>query len=149
MDEISSQMMGHLSHAISTHYTASEIEALFLYAGAPDRPPESNKAKTVLALLRATNTECAAPLEVLGKILNDFVSRERSGASKWNGGEDAAAELKRDQAKAVKVLREEGFELGKGGALRRAARRRAPRSPWLSWLRRRVCWLWIRKFNGH
>lgn len=126
MDEISSQMMGHLSHAISTHYTASEIEALFLYAGAPDRPPESSKAKTVLALLRATNTECAAPLEVLGKILNDFVSRERSGASKWNGGEDAAAELTRDQAKAVELLCEEGFELGKGG---RIAARGAQASP--------------------
>lgn len=138
MDEISSQMMGHLSHAISTHYTASEIETLFLSAGAPDRPPESNKAKTVLAFLRAVNKQSAAPKEVLGKILEQFLSKEEPDVV-----------LKRDQAKAVKVLREEGFELGKGGALRRAARRRAPRSPWLSWLRRRVCWLWIRKFNGH
>ena len=77
-NEIPSKIISILSRTLPTHYTAAEIDALFLYAEAPDYPLDETKQKKVLGWLRATNKKSSDPIKTLNTILEDFLAMEPS-----------------------------------------------------------------------
>jgi hypothetical protein len=73
LDKIPTSLIGLLSRVIPARYTASQIDSLFLSAGAPEAVPEGSKQTKVQNWLRKINLESAEPLRILGKIVDDFM----------------------------------------------------------------------------
>lgn len=53
--------------------THVKINSLFLYAGAPDNPPEGTKAVKTQEWLKRINEECDDPLLILGKLIECYM----------------------------------------------------------------------------
>ncbi|WP_375659535.1 abortive infection family protein [Bartonella sp. MR30HLJHH] len=69
-------IIGLLSPMFAHHYTHKELDDLFIASFAPPEVPEGTKIQKVKAWLRAINSQCEEPLEVLGNLLGDFLEKE-------------------------------------------------------------------------
>lgn len=76
-----------VSQVFDQFYTHSDIDSQFAYADAPGDPPDGNKVKKTMEWLRRTNKQIDAPLEVLGRLLEDIMEREiLEYGSGWHSG---------------------------------------------------------------
>ncbi|WP_375653339.1 MULTISPECIES: abortive infection family protein [unclassified Bartonella] len=69
-------IIGLLPPMFAHHYTHNELDDLFIASFAPPEVPEGTKIQKVKAWLRAINSQCEEPLEVLGNLLGDFLEKE-------------------------------------------------------------------------
>lgn len=121
MDKIPTSIIGLLSKVFPDRYTQAEINALFLYAGAPETIPDLSKAKKVQEWLRQINKNSDNPLEILGMILEDFFEKDVSTNTFWlNSEDDHEAKLKEEQTKIRATLAREGIAYVRGGNIVKA-----------------------------
>lgn len=121
-DKIPTSLIGLLSTIIPEYYTRAQLDALFLYAGAPPSPPEVNKATAVQSCLRATNVQNPSPIRVLGVILDDFMEKRLNETRSWGSATPSEQEVALEKCKTNvrETLGREGFSLVKGGAIVKA-----------------------------
>jgi hypothetical protein len=98
--------------------TASELEShaslesLFIYAGASGDPPLGSKHVKALAWLRATNKDAnAAPLRILGKIIESWMEAPLDPSNEWHQGRIKA------RHRLAKTLAECGLTYVQGGVV--------------------------------
>lgn len=71
--------------------THASLNSLFMYAGAPGEPPEGSKTVKAQEWLRRTNKDATVrPLEVLGRIIENYMESDPT----WMGGAEALERLK-------------------------------------------------------
>jgi hypothetical protein len=105
MEKIPTSLIGLLSRIIPARYTASEIESMFLYAGAPEAVPEGSKSTKVQNWLRKANMESAEPLKILGKIIDEFMVNAIPANPYWNNSDtDPEVKLKEEKAAILEAL---------------------------------------------
>lgn len=115
---IPTSIIGLLSQIFPDRYTQAEIDALFLYSGAPEPIPDLSKAKKVQAWLRRTNQLHDEPLKVLGQILDDFMEKTDVGAGFWSSSTtDEEIKLEKDKAKIQETLARDGMSFARGGTI--------------------------------
>ena len=118
MDKIPTSLIGLLSRVIPTRYTASQIDSLFLYSGAPETVPEGSKSTKVQNWLRKINLESTEPLKILGRIVDDFMVNAIPANPYWNASDaDPEELLKQEKAAILEVLSQEGLAYVRGGAI--------------------------------
>lgn len=67
---------------LETHAT---LDSLFIYAGASGDPPQGNKVAKGLEWLRNTNKDQSAqPLEVLGRLIENYMESENDPQNSWD-----------------------------------------------------------------
>lgn len=71
--KIPSPVIAILSTNMPDFETHATLDSLFLYADAPGEPPEESKTSKVQTWLRRVNRESDAPLEVLGRIVENYM----------------------------------------------------------------------------
>lgn len=117
-DKIPAATIGLLSQIMPDYYTHNDIDGLFLTASAPENIPEGSKSSKVMTWLRAVNAECAAPLEVLGTIIGDFMDKEPYNPNKFfdqKSDDEYARKLKDAQEKVTQSLSKDGLCYARGG----------------------------------
>jgi len=57
---------------VSEKLGPAHLDSLFIYAGAPDDAPVGSKQAKALAWLRKVNKECPFPLQILGRIIENY-----------------------------------------------------------------------------
>lgn len=70
------RLINLLKDIIPRYYTHSEIDGLFIYAGAPNVIPQGSKPSKVWEWLRAVNLQSAELLRILQVILEDFLEKD-------------------------------------------------------------------------
>jgi len=115
-DRIPTSIIGLLSQVFPDRYTQSAIDSLFLFAGAGEPIPEGNKSTKVQSWLRQINSTSAAPLTVLGAILDDFLEKDGPGSTFWLSSDiDHVAKLQAEKIQIRETLAREGLTYVRGG----------------------------------
>ncbi|GBR15447.1 abortive infection family protein [Acetobacter sp. TBRC 12305] len=116
MEKIPTSIIGLLSQIFPDRYTQAEIDALFLFSGAPEPIPDGSKATKVQAWLRQINSRCNEPLKILGSILDDFLEKQSPGNTFWlNSTDDHVAKLAAEKDRIRETLTREGLTYVRGG----------------------------------
>ena len=108
--KIPSSLIGLLGPILGDSYTHTDLDSLFMYAGATGDPPEGNKTRKVQVWLRKTNTEHDEPLRVLGTVLSDVLDvphRMDPPPDEWTAPRNRIREL----------LQQEGLTYQHGGRI--------------------------------
>jgi len=92
-----------------------EINALFQKAGAPEPSPPGSRSRKIKTWLKQVNQECEFPLEVLGKILQDFMDCD---IDMFEDYYRSVREKKWD--KILDALEYEGLSYRRGGVVARS-----------------------------
>ena len=118
MDRIPTSLIGLLSQILPDRYTMAQIDALFLFAGAPEPMPVGSKATKVQAWLRQTNTIAGDPLKIVGVILDDFMEKAKPSNSYWlNAGVDHVKAMEEEKKKIKETLARDGMTFIRGGTI--------------------------------
>lgn len=121
MDKIPTSIIGLLSQIFPLPYTQANIDALFLFAGAPEPIPDGSKATKVQAWLRQINKLSDEPLKVLGAILDDFMEKPLPTNTFWqSSSDDHAKKLEEQKDKVRETLAREGLTYIRGGNIVKA-----------------------------
>ncbi|WP_413220149.1 abortive infection family protein [Tritonibacter mobilis] len=115
MERIPTKVIGNLSSILPDWYSHAGIDALFLYAGAPEEVPDLSKPKKVETWLRSTNKFVDEPLSVLEVILDDFFEKPLEQFSAWmpEAGE-RQEKLDADKRKLDRTLASGGLVFSSG-----------------------------------
>lgn len=107
-DIIPATVIGLLAEIFPEKYTHAEIDSLFLQAGAPDHRPAGSRSVKVRKWLYNINNQSEEPLEVLGKILEEYMDQEfeEKEVYDWEAGKDIRLELESWQIEIQKKQRE-------------------------------------------
>jgi hypothetical protein len=90
--------------------THATLDSLFTYAGAPGEPPPGSKPAKAQAWLRITNKdETLKPLEVLGRLIENYMEAPLDPEKPWD------QERLKDRERIVKVLAQCELQYVKGG----------------------------------
>lgn len=118
LEKIPTSIIGLLSQLFPDRYTQAEIDALFLYSGAPEPIPGLSKPKKIQAWLRQTNQLHADPLKVLGQILDDFIEKTDSSVDLWSSSSEYEdLKLEKEKARINETLAREGLAFHRGGGI--------------------------------
>ncbi len=117
---IPAPIIGLLSNFFPDYYTHNEINSLFLTAGAPEDIPLGSKPTKVTSWLRLINQECETPLEVLGRILEDYMDAESPDEQTYhqrlyNTIEEAQEAYNKPRDRLRNALAKDGLQYGRGG----------------------------------
>ncbi|WP_375669200.1 abortive infection family protein [Bartonella sp. MR168JLCBS] len=110
--------IGLLPPMFAHHYTHNELDDLFIASFAPPEVPEGTKIQKVKAWLRAINSQCEEPLEVLGNLLGDFLEKEYydPDPSGFNPPlYEKILQLQKDKCTVLEKLKEYDLEYQRGG----------------------------------
>lgn len=115
-DRIPTRMIGLLSEVLPDRYTKAQLESLFLYSGAPEEVPDGSKATMVQSWLRDVNLCSAAPLAVLGTILDDFFENRAPRDTVYlDSSVDYLAKFEANKRRINETLTREGLTYIRGG----------------------------------
>lgn len=90
--------------------THATLDSLFTYAGAPGEPPPGSKPAKAQAWLRVTNKDAnAKPLEVLGRLIENYMEIPLDPDNSWDH------ERIKDRERLLKVLAQCELQYIKGG----------------------------------
>jgi len=118
LNSIPTSIIGLLSQIFPNRYTQAEIDALFLYSGAPEPVPDLSKPKKVQAWLRRTNQVHGDPIKVLGQILDDFMEKSDASIGFWGTPtEDEELKFEMEKEKVRETLAREGMSYNRGGTI--------------------------------
>ena len=78
MTQIPPSIIGAIAPLLNSHYTHSQLNALFMHAGFPGSPPDGNKTQKCIMWLRRGNMECPDPLRMLGALIAELMDTEPS-----------------------------------------------------------------------
>lgn len=117
---IPAPVIGLLSKIFPNHYTHNGLNSLFLTAGAPDNIPQTSKPDKVTEWLRRINQECADPLEILGKILEEFMDTEPRNNSFYStqSNEEAVQAHNDERERIIAALAKDGLQYVRSGHIR-------------------------------
>lgn len=116
IEKIPTSIIGLLSQIFPDRYTQADIDALFLFSGAPEPIPDGSKATKVQAWLRQINLMSNEPLKILGSILDDFLEKQSPGNTFWlNSTDDHVAKLAAEKDRIRETLTREGLTYVRGG----------------------------------
>lgn len=76
MPQIPPAMIGTVAPILDSHYTHSELNALFMQSGFPGDPPEGNKTQKCLSWMRRANAESSDPLRLFGTLIAELMDGE-------------------------------------------------------------------------
>jgi hypothetical protein len=76
MPQIPPALIGTVGPILDSHYTHSELNALFMQAGFPGDPPEGNKTQKCLSWMRRSNAESSDPLRLFGVLIAELMDGE-------------------------------------------------------------------------
>lgn len=83
---IPAPVIAECANIISQRETHASMDNLFMYAGAPGEPPEGSKAAKALAWLRRLNIEEGVqPLQVLGRLIENYMEESSNEFGSTNG----------------------------------------------------------------
>lgn len=88
--EIPQPIISVASEFISYKETHASLDNLFGYADAPGEPPEGSKPTKATAWLRRINKESARPLEIFGKLIENYMESD-SNPNSYDAEEKATA----------------------------------------------------------
>lgn len=71
--QIPSPLIGVIAEIVAARETHASLDSLFMYANAPGNPPEGSKHVKALEWLRQVNKESPQPLQVLGRIIENYM----------------------------------------------------------------------------
>lgn len=118
-DKIPSPLIGILGEIFNEFYTHAEINRVFTYADAPGDPPDGNKIQKTVDWLRRVNKQAAAPLLVLGPLLEEILEKEpfdTADAAPWDQKEpEWSVKLRKDQERINTILGKAGLSYSNGG----------------------------------
>jgi hypothetical protein len=113
------QTVGLLSNVIPDYYSHTQINTLFMSSGAPEeiRYAVSNKSSKVMSWLKTINDENENPLEVLGRVLQEFMDTEigSQNPSTWHSENVYDKKRKEAREKIVQCLTKDGLSYSRGG----------------------------------
>ncbi len=122
-NKIPPAIIGLLPPMFAYHYTCKELNNLFIASFAPSEIPEGTKIQKVKAWLRAINSQCEEPLEVLGNLLSDFMEKEYYDPDPTGLNSSLykkTLQLKEDQRKVLETLKKDRLEYQRGGYIIKA-----------------------------
>ncbi|WP_375608790.1 MULTISPECIES: abortive infection family protein [unclassified Bartonella] len=117
-NKIPPAIIGLLPPMFAYHYTHNELDELFIASFAPSEIPEGTKIQKVKVWLRAINSQCEEPLEVLGNLLSDFMEKEYYDPDPTGLNSSLykkTLQLKEDQRKVLETLKKDRLEYQRGG----------------------------------
>lgn len=90
----------------------ASLDSLFTYAGAPGNPPLGSKLAKAQDWLRRTNKDDSVmPLEVLGRLIENYMEASLDPANDWD------KDRLKDRARIAKVLAQYELQYLKGGSV--------------------------------
>lgn len=115
---IPSPLISVVADIASQRETHSSLNNLFLYAGSPENIPEGSKPVKALEWLRKVNTDCENPLQVLGKIIENYMEEAPPPPKSSLFGETVPAAVHSpDQERIIKTLNRYDLKYFRGGIL--------------------------------
>lgn len=109
---IPSPLLSVCAEIIAVRETHPTLQSRFVYAGAPGNGPEGSKPAKALEWLRITNKdESVQPLDVLGRLIEDYMEAELDPCSEWS----ETHQLHRDRL--TKALANYDFQYVRGGKI--------------------------------
>ncbi len=97
---------------ISRRETHATLDSLFLYASAPGDPPGGSKQAKALEWLRRSNKdESVQPLDVLGRLIENYMEAPLDSASRWD------EQALQDREKITKAFTQCELQYIKGGKI--------------------------------
>lgn len=105
-----------VAEIVSRRETHPKMDNLFMYAGVPGDPPEGNKLTKAQEWLRRANTEeSVQPLQVLGRVLENYLEGPMPEATRFDTTSPIQHPL--DQKKITDVLAQYELQYVRGGVL--------------------------------
>jgi len=117
---IPSPLIGLLGRVFSDVYTHAQINNLFFLADAPSSEPEGNKVQKTMNWLKACNNQSENPLEILGKLLEEFLETspfDHDEAMPWGEEHERSQQLKISQDKIKGMLGRHALVYVAGGTI--------------------------------
>ncbi|MBS0322248.1 MAG: abortive infection family protein [Proteobacteria bacterium] len=107
---IPAPVMSVCAEIAANRETHATLDSLFTYAGAPGDPPAGSKPAKALAWLRLTNKdESIKPLDVLGRLIENYMEAPLDPENSWDQG------LLEDRERIAQVLAQSELQYVKGG----------------------------------
>jgi hypothetical protein len=111
---IPSPLLSVCAEIVARRETHATLDSLFTYAGAPGDPPAGSKPAKALQWLRITNKdERVQPLEVLGRLIENYMEMPLDSESTWE--QDML--MLQDREKISKLLGQYELQYVKGGKI--------------------------------
>jgi hypothetical protein len=115
-DQIPATVIGEVARAFDVAYTRAELNNLFMRAGVYSDPPPGSKLVKISEWLRQINEDPSGDaLEILGKLLEDFL--ERRPTSRIESDEAALKEWEEPRTRILDALTARGMSYKTGGKI--------------------------------
>lgn len=118
---IPAPLIAVVADLVASQETHASLDSLFMYAEASGEPPPGSKPVKAQSWLRATNKDHAQPLEVLGKIICQYMEEPEMALDfKYEGwGEEPEWTVKkREQVRRIEaLLAKNGLQYRLGGII--------------------------------